>query len=363
MKRKTAYPVFKPYQQNQPNLVPLDLNDLVPGDLLVRVVDPTIEQLDLEPLLKQCKGGGTSSYHPKMLLKVIIHAYIERIYSSRRIAKALRENINFLWLSGQNKPDFRTINRFRGVIMREAVRQVIAEVLKILLAGKYVKLKNYFLDGTKLEADANQYSGVYAKNTRRYKQKVEEKIKTLLDEIDAINEAEEAEYGDKDLEELGGDGSLTAEKIEKAVEQINQRLKREPENRKLSQAVKKIKQEYLPKQRKYEEQERKLQGRNSYSKTDPDATMMRMKESPLGHPKPAYNVQFGTENQFIVGYSLHQQAGDANCLKPHLEGVKTSLGQLPQQVTADAAYGNEENYAYLEQQKIGNFLKYGTFHQ
>lgn len=363
MKRKQAYPVFKPYQQNQPNLIPLDLNEMVPDDHLVRVVDSAIERLNIEPLLKQYRGGGTSSYHPRMMLKVIVYAYIEHIYSSRRIAKALRENIHFMWISGQNRPDFRTINRFRGVVMGKAVRHVFTEVVKLLSEGGYVKLENYFLDGTKLEADANQYSGVWAKNTKRYKHKVDEKIAALLDEIDRINEAEEAEYGDKDLEEMGGNGSLTSEKIEKTVEKLNQQLKEQPDNRKLRQAVKKLERDYLPRQRKFERQEQILQGRNSYSKTDQDAILMRMKENPQGNPKPGYNLQAGTENQFIVGYSLHQTAADAICLRPHLEEVKSSLGRLPQNVIADAAYGNEENYVYLEQEKIGNYVKYGLFHQ
>ena len=99
---------------DQPARIPPSWEELIPADHIVRVVNRAIEQIDLEPLLKQYKGGGTSSYHPKMLLKVLIFAYCQRVYSSRRIAKALRENIHYIWLSGGNQPDFRTINRFRG---------------------------------------------------------------------------------------------------------------------------------------------------------------------------------------------------------------------------------------------------------
>jgi hypothetical protein len=126
-----------------------------------------------------------------------------------------------------------------------------------------------------------------------------EKVKELLQEIDAVNDAENAEYGDKDLEEMGGNGGgMHAEKLEKKIAELNQRLKKQPGDKKLAKAVKKMETDYLPRQKRYEEQERKLAGRNSYSKTDEDATFMRMKEDrgakePL--PKPAYNIQTGTE--------------------------------------------------------------------
>lgn len=94
--------IFKSYEQNQPLLLPPNLEELIPSGHLVRVVDDIIEQIDIDPLIRQYKGGGTSAYHPKMLVKVIIYAYTQRLFSSRQIAKALRENVNFMWLSGMN---------------------------------------------------------------------------------------------------------------------------------------------------------------------------------------------------------------------------------------------------------------------
>ena len=116
MKKKNSHRkvVFKPYHQNQSTLLPPNLDDLIPQNHLVRMLNRIIDQMNIDYLLKGYKGGGTSSYHPRMLLKVLIYAYTQRIYSSRFIAKALRENIHFMWLSGGNRPDFRTINRFRS---------------------------------------------------------------------------------------------------------------------------------------------------------------------------------------------------------------------------------------------------------
>jgi len=344
--------------------LPTDLEMLIPPNHLVRVVSETIEKMDLAILLRQYKGGGTSSYHPKMMLKVLIYAYTQRIYSSRQIAKALRENINFMWISGNNRPDFRTINRFRSTVMREIIDEVFTAVVELLIEEGYVKLKHYFLDGTKMEANASKYKAVWAKNTKRYKEQVQKKIKELLDEIDRVNEEENEEYGDRDLEEVGEDGPIDAEKLEKKIQELNERLKGDPKDKTLAKAVKKLEKDYLPRKKKYEEQEKKLGDRNSYSRTDEDATFMRMKGEGRGKvwPKPGYNVQIGTENQFVVGFSVHQRAGDTSCLVPHLEQVKEQLGRLPENVIADGGYGSEENYAYLEKAEVGAYVKYNTFH-
>ena len=248
-----------------------------------------------------------------------------------------------------------------------------------------MKLENYFVDGTKIEGNAHRDKVVWAKSRAKYEGRLREKVKELLKEIDAVNEAENEEYGDKDLEEMGGSGGgIDAEKLEKKIAELNRRLKEQPEDKKLAKGVKKLETDYLPRQKRYEEQERKLAGRNSYSKTDEDATFMRMKEDrgaekPL--PKPAYNIQTGTEGQFVVGFSLHQRTGDTNCLIPHLEEVKANLSTiarrkpellpqqddqpicLPQNISADAGYGSEENYVYFEDHKLGNYVKYNTFHR
>jgi transposase len=384
MKRKRAIPTFKAYTQAQPSLIPPSWDELVPADHLVRVVNRAVDKIDLEPLLRKYKGGGTSSYHPGMMLKVLVYAYTQRLYSSRQIAKALRENVNYMWLSGGNRPDFRTINGFRGEKMKGVIEEVFTAVLELLVEEGYVKLENYFVDGTKIEANANRHKVVWAKSRAKYQERLREKVKELLKEIEAANEAENAAYGDEDLEELGRGGGIDAEKLEKKIGELNQRLREQPADKKLAKAVKVMEKDYLPRQKRYEEQERKLAGRNSYSKTDEGATFMRMKEDrgaekPL--PKPAYNVQTGTEGQFVVGFSLHQRVGDTACLIPHLEGVKANLSAiarrkpavlpqkddqpccLPQNISADAGYGSEENYAYLEDHRLGNYVKYNTFHR
>ena len=371
MKKGHSKVTFKPYSMEQPALLPPSLEELIPEDHLVRVVNRVMDELNLEEVLNEYKGGGTSSYHPRMMLKVLVYAYTQKVNSSRQIAKGLRENVNFMWISGNNRPDFRTINRFRSSVMKEGIEVVFGEVLQYLIEGGYVTLENYFLDGTKIEANANKYKWVWAKSTAKYKQHLQEKIQELLHNIEAENDAEQAAYGDKDLEEVGGEnkqgggGGIDSEALQKRIERLNERLADTLKNKRdaRTKAMRTLKEDYLPRQKKYEEQERLLAGRNSYAKTDHDATFMRMKEDAMlnGQLKPGYNVQIGTENQFVVGFSIHQKTNDMNVLIPHLDQVQKRLGRLPRTVVADAGYGSEENYAYLEKMGLEGIVKYPLF--
>ncbi|MGV7929381.1 MAG: IS1182 family transposase [Spirochaetota bacterium] len=358
-RRKDIAPVFKPYDQDQMLLLPPSLEEMIPSNHLVRTVNELISRLAIHSLVNTYKGGGTSSYHPMMMLKVIVYGYLCKIYSARQIAKALRENVAFMWLSGGNRPDFRTINNFRSGRMKEAIDSTFGELVEILLESGFISFEKYFLDGTKLEADANRHKVIWSKNTQRYKEKAKEEIREHLRRIDEINERENREYGDRDLEELGGSREITAEEIERTVKRIDERLAEKP-NKEMEREKRKVEGKYLPKLAKYEMQEKNLGGRKSYSPSDIDATVMMMKDGKLA---PGYNVQLGTENQFVLGFSVHQQAGDSGLLIPHLEKVEQTAGRKPDVVIADSAYGSEENYCHLEKKNIDGYLKYNTFHK
>ena len=143
---------FKPYNMNQLKL-PIDLEVDISDNHLVKIVNNAIERMDLSPLLKKYKGGGTSAYHPMMMLKVLVYAYTQKIYTARKIAKALRENIYFMWISGKQTPNFRTINLFRSTIMKDIIDEVFVQVMELLLEEGLVHLQDYFLDGTKIESN------------------------------------------------------------------------------------------------------------------------------------------------------------------------------------------------------------------
>jgi len=361
--KRTKKVVFKEYEMNQPQLLPQRVEELIPGKHLVRVVNQLIEGMDLTEVEKGYKGGGASSFHPRMLLKVIVYAYAEQIYSGRQIAKAVRENIPFMWISGGNRPDFRTINRFRSERLKGKIQAVFTEVLEYLIKAKYVKLEHYFVDGTKIEANANRYSFVWKKSTINNRKKLEEKVTELFKRIDEINEAEEEEYSDKDLEELGEDSEIDSKKLQELADRLSKKLGEDPKNKEVKKAKKLIETDYLPRMKKYEQYEEALGDRNSCSKTDHDATFMQMKEDHMRNRslKPGYNVQIGTENQMIIGFSIHQAASDSVTLIPHMEQLKQNLGKVPSVWVADAGYGSEENYLAMEAEGITSYVKYNTF--
>lgn len=351
--------LFKDYTQDQSYPFSPNLEELIPENHLVRVVSDFIDQIDITSILCSYPGGGRSSYHPRMLLKVIVYAYIEKIYSGRQIAKALRENINFMWLAGGNQANFRTINRFRSQRLSGNIQAVFRSMIEYLIDSGYIRFEKYFLDGTTIEANARASSYVWTKNVKRYKDALEEKVRRLFEEIDRITEAENAEYGDEDLEELGENAIINSETMRQKIEEVNQILNESPNNKEAKQVKRKLEREHLPRMEKYEEQLEILGERNSYSKTDPDATMMRVKpvirEAVV---KPAYNVQIGTENQFILGYSVHNNSSDSRVMGEHLVQIKETLGKIPKTWIADAGYGYEENYNILERENIATVVKY-----
>lgn len=362
-------PVFRECIQNQMSLMPQNLSDMIPPKHIVRIINEAIDGIELTPLLARYKGGGASSYHPRMMLKVLVYAYSQRIYSSRRIAKALREDITFMWLSANSVPDFHTINGFRGCRMKDVIDAVFTAVVEYLIEKGFVKLENYFVDGTKLEANANKHKVIWAKKRATYERRVREDIQKLLTQIEEANQEEQAVYGDADLEELGESSQedMNSEELKHKIAVINEQIqeKAQPAKR-VRSALKTLETNCLPRLEKYEQQAELLAGRNSCSTTDPDATCMLMKEDRGAQkpwPKPAYNVHAGIEGHFIVGVSVHQRTGDTSCFIPHLEQLAQGLGRLPDKVIADAAYGSEENYAYLEQHHIENYVKYNTFYQ
>lgn len=218
-----AKQIFKSSNRAQ-TMLPLSFDILIPENHIVRLIDQIVEQVDISTLLKLYKGGGTSAYHPLTLLKILVFAYTQRIFTGRQIAKAVRENIYFIWIAGGLKPDFRTINRFRSHILLDAIDGIFASVMTMLVENGYVSFKNYFLDGTKIESVANKYTYVWRKSTENYDKKLQTKIKELLTQIHKEIKDEDERYGNKDLDEVENTKRISAESLKKVVAEIDKEL-------------------------------------------------------------------------------------------------------------------------------------------
>ncbi|WP_243458156.1 IS1182 family transposase [Sporosarcina sp. Te-1] len=370
-------PTFKPYNNRQGFAI-FDVQELIPENHIARVVDEMVEAIPDERLYTYYTGGGRSSYHPKMMLKVILYAYSQKIYSCRGIEKMITENLPAMWLAAMERPDFRTLNDFRGIRMKAMMDELFETMILKLIEEGYITMENYFLDGTKIEANANKYSFVWKKSTLRFEEKLKEKIRTTLANIQEIAQAEGLELGSlpEDEAEPGQLADLAAQ-LEKQAELLTKEMEgtKEMPTRKvlrtkrsvLRKSVKRIRQDFLPRMEKYAQHHATFGDRNSFSKTDPDATFMRMKEDHMknGQLKPGYNIQMATENQFILYYTMHQRPTDTRCFIPHLEKLAKSNLPLPKRVIADAGYGSEENYLYAlgeEKEPCFEFLiPYGTY--
>jgi transposase len=353
--------VFKEYVPQQLLLLPPSLEELIPATHLVRVVNEVVERMDISDLINLYAGGGTSAYHPRMLLKVLLYAYCMKIYTGRKIARALAQDIHFFWLSGMGRPDFRTINNFRSSKAKEVIEVLFGSMLVFLMEQGYIKMEHYFCDGSTFSADANKHKMVWKKNAQRYKESAEQKCRQLLKEIDALNASEDAAYGHKDLEECGS-APVSREAIAAQVNELNEQIKT-TSDKKVKRKVQSLgKQLVQTTERigKYEAQIRVAGPRSGYNVTDEDASAMMMKNKV--EVLPAYNVLAGCEDQFITGVSLHQNTNDGACFKDHLEQVSGQQPLVPANIVADSIFGTEENYELLETKGINSYLKFPWFH-
>lgn len=357
MAKRILSVAFKAYQQHQGMLLPPSLDELISQGHPVRIVNQVMDKINIDPLLKKYKGGGSSSFHPRMLLKVLVYSYINNTYSSRKIEAALKENIHYMWLSGMNTPDHNTINRFRSERLKEVLRQVFTQVVILLAEQGLLNIKELYTDGTKIEADANRYTFVWGNAIKTSKERIKKQLAELWQYAQKIAAAELPDTDPTSFDKID------AGKIEQTIEQINEALKDKPVSKEVKQKLNYAKKNWSSNLKKYESQEKILNGRSSYSKTDHDATFMRMKEDHMGNGqlKPGYNFQISTNNQYIVNYSLHQTTADTTTLQEHTELYKKQYNQLPGVITADAGYGSEQNYQYLNDNQIDNYVKYNYF--
>jgi hypothetical protein len=293
-----------------------------------------------------------------MLLKVVVYSYLRNIYSTRKMEEALMESVHFMWLSGSSCPDHNTLARFRSGPLRGGLREVFSQVVVLLAENGLVSLEESFIDGTKLEASSGRYTFVWGRSIKSNKEKMLTRLNELLAYADEVAASEE------NLPALTFE-EISAEKVKAVAASLNERLKDQILPKETRAKLVQVQKEYPERLARYEKQEKILAGRGSYSKTDHDATFMRMKEDHLGKGqlKPGYNLQVSAENGFVTHYSVHPDPGDTLTLIPHLEGEKEELGVLPKNVTADAGYGSEENYAYLESKEITAYVKHPRFYR
>lgn len=350
---------FKEYIQNKQELFPYTFDDFIPQNDPVRVVDSIVENLDLRKILSRYKNVGCSSYHPKMMIKIIIYGYLRNTYSSRKIEDLTANDIRFLWLSGMQRPDHNTINTFRSGKLKGTLKEVFGQIVHFMVEQKMVSLEKAYTDGTKIEANANRYTFVWGKAIQTRIGKMADQLNELWAYAEAVTKEELLDKTPITYQDI------TSKQIEGLVEKIDQALSEVDIDPKVKNKIKYIKKNWPDKVKQYEGQNKELGDRNSMSKTDPDATFMRMKEDHMGNGqlKPAFNTQISTEDGFITNYTVHQTTTDTTTYQEHMDSFKELHGQYPKESIADAGYGSEENYLFAKENDITPFIKYNYFHK
>ena len=354
---------FREHINNQLILFPERIDKDIAPDDPVRLVNAVVDGLDMGRIYSLYYDHGASPYHPRMMLKVIIYGYMNNIYSCRKIENALKRDVHFIWLAGYDQPDHKTINNFRNRV-KEEIDNVFTQLVLILAERGFITLDVEYIDGTKIESKANKYTFVWKKTVVKNRAKLQQKIRALLSQIDdAIaqeNAAQEesVEFTPAQLTEICEElqRSLSASPALETKEDKKARRQREKDIRELGRMGDKLSE--------YDGRLEQMGERNSMSKTDPDATFMRMKEDAMnnGQTKPGYNLQIATENQFLVDFGLFPNPGDTLTMPLFLTSFQRRYGHMASTAVADAGYGSEENYRFMEENGIQAYVKYNYFH-
>ena len=349
---------YHPYTPNQLVLFPQRIDEDIADNDPVRIINAIVDGLDLEAFKKLYKEKGRNPYHPRMMLKVILYAYMNNVYSCRRIEKLLLRDIHYIWLAGYEKPDFITINRFRNRVKSE-INNIFTQVVLILSSKGFITLDVEYIDGTKIESKANKYTFVWRKSVEKNRDKLMTKIRVLLEQVENVIAQENVAESKEKVE-------FTPTMLTDIISELKESLDDVPvpTNKERRRQLKQL-EEHRDKLQEYDTHLAIMGERNSYSKTDPDATFMRMKEDAMnnGQTKPGYNLQIATENQFITNFYLFPNPTDTLTFIPFEEMFFHRYGRFAKTTVADSGYGSEENYRFMVGNDTEAFVKYNFFHK
>ena len=319
---------------------------MLPEDAPVRLVSAVLEELNYERLYRAYSPKGRkSAADPQVLFEVLVYGYLCGIYSSRKLEEACRYRIDFMWLLGDERaPDHTTLARFRTGRCREALEDLFYQLAQELESMGETDHSAVFVDGTKLESSAGRYTFVWRKSVEKHLGKVKEQVCR--------------ETGKTSLGALQAHLDAMAEGICFVHGSGRRKSGEQRQWEKLSELLKRWK--------AYEEQLSIMgEGRNSYSKTDPDATFMRMKEDHMrnGQLKPGYNVQIAVNSEYITGLEVFSDRSDVKTFKPFMRRLEQFHQARYEEVVADAGYESLENYLYLESTGQLCFIKPTNYDQ
>lgn len=329
-------------------VLPLNLRYKIPDNDPVVLLSELCDELDYTKICNKYLQKWRK-HSPKTLFKILVYGYMRKLFSSRLIEEACNRDICFMWLlNDEPTPDHSTITRFMNDKLSPEIEDLFYQLIDKLHELGEVKFENLFVNGTKIEANANRYTFVWANAAKKNAAKLYQKIEIFMNVL-----------ADRYMIELNSPEEYLAFLRNRIIYLntvfVNGKGKRKTQIQRDFEQL----EEYLERKNKYKEYFSILDGRKSFSKTDRDATFMRMKEDHMlnGQLKPGYNVQIGVESEYIVGVGLFPKPTDITTLIPFLERVKKRCGRIIPNIVADAGYESEENYIYLEENQQTSYIK------
>lgn len=345
--------------------IPMEIDACIPANDCVRLISQFVEEMDLTALYDTYERMPSEKYaSPEIMLKIMLYAYHERKdISSRSIEKNCKRDINYMYLlEGRQAPDHSAIARFRSEHFGKCAELFLSQMARMLLELEQITTTEVFIDGTKIEASANKYTFVWKKSVTKHQARLLQKTALLVGEIIDRYEMKPLWHQEVKKQHVKKILKKLWRKAEEAkLEFVSGRGKRKEQLQKdiedLEAALKKI--------NEYEDKLRRCGNRNSYSKTDPDATFMHMKDDHMmnGQLKPAYNIQHAVNSGFIVAVGVYPNPSDVLTLKPFMEQMEASLEFQFERIVADAGYESEENLVFLRDKEIKAYIKPSNYEQ
>ena len=351
MKNKTLQLKNTRKQLEMQVVLPLDLGIRIEADDRVHTLIEVTERLDYKELTKRYqRQSRVGEATPKQMFQIVLLGFMIERYSTRKIESACKNDIRFLYLLGGNRaPEHSKIARFiKDYLQGEAAEHLFSQMVLLLAEQGEIDFENLFIDGTKIEANANRYSFVWAKSTSTYETKVNEKLTMLLEQLTIT-------YGIVKVSAEDYCDALKEIRHQRNIPFVHGRGKRKTQLQRDTEELAAL----LERKAKYTKYKETFKGRNSFSKTDTDATFMRMKDDHMmnGQLKPGYNLQLGVEGEYIVGAHICSERSDELALFGLLEGMDAGLKRKHKVIVADAGYESEENYKRLAQRNQEAYIK------
>lgn len=295
------------------------------------------------------KTGRKPVVEPITILKVLVFAYLNRKYSVRDIEDCCKYDLRFRWILDNCKaPDHVTISRFKNLV-NPFMDEILSQLVDLLIEQNEIDLKSIYIDGTKIEANANRYKFVWKKSILKYQINLIAKIKEYFEITEKLST--------QDCKKIV---LLEFNNVRNICKSKNISFVYAQGKRKTEEQIKyKLFEEWIYRLEKYENHLQIMDNRNSYSKTDKDATFMRLKDDHMknGQLKPAYNIQCATNSDYVIEIEGFSNPADMRTLTPFVDKILKKHSDKIDRVVADSGYESEENYLYLKQKQINSFIK------